>query len=143
MIRVIYVSKPAVALLALTLALAVPATASASPTTSPSSHAGSVNVHGWWLDDHDNFTGMKARVTVYLWAKKGSQWVQVNKIPTKKNPVTVYAGGGGGKRASGSVSCRSHKPTWYHGQVDVDIIDAIDTSNRPNSQDRKLNCQPW
>ena len=36
-----------------------------------SSHAGSVNVHGWWLDDHDNFTGMKARVTVYLWAKKG------------------------------------------------------------------------
>lgn len=35
---------------------------------------------------------MKARVTVYLWAKKGSQWVQVNKIPTKKNPVTVYAG---------------------------------------------------
>ncbi len=29
---------------------------------------------------------MKARVTVYLWAKKGSQWVQVNKIPTKKNP---------------------------------------------------------
>lgn len=108
-----------------------------------SSHAGSVNVHGWWLDDHDNFTGMKARVTVYLWAKKGSQWVQVNKIPTKKNPVTVYAGGGGGKRASGSVSCRSHKPTWYHGQVDVDIIDAIDTSNRPNSHDVELNCQPW
>jgi len=178
-IPVVYVSKPAAALLALTLALAVPATASASPTTSPSptasgnsdlrpeqgsakvaskaapfiskiddphyssSHAGSVNVHGWWLDTYNNFSGMKARVTVYLWAKKGSQWVQVNKIPTKKNPVTVYAGGGGGKRASGSVSCRSHKPTWYHGQVDVDIIDAIDTSNRPNSQDRKLNCQPW
>lgn len=69
--------------------------------------------------------------------------VQVNKIPSKKNPVTVYAGGGGGKRASGSVSCRSHTPTWYHGQVDVDIIGAIDTPNRPNSQDVKLNCRPW
>ena len=58
-----------------------------------SSHAGSVNVHGWWLDKYNNFSGMKARVTVYLCTKKESQWVQVNKIPTKKNPVTVYAGG--------------------------------------------------
>ena len=108
-----------------------------------SSHAGSVNVHGWWLDDHDNFTGMKARVTVYLWAKKGVAVGPSEQDSYQEESGDCLCRGGGGKRASGSVSCRSHKPTWYHGQVDVDIIDAIDTSNRPNSHDVELNCQPW
>ncbi|WP_063727813.1 hypothetical protein [Streptomyces sp. RTd22] len=95
---------------------------------------GNINAHGWWK--RLNGPATKAKVTVWLQVKSGSQWRTLN-----KGSKTVYSGGGSAKRASAAWKCTNliakHS---FRSVIDVDIVGYPDDNNKKTTDTQTLYC---
>jgi hypothetical protein len=94
-----------------------------------------VSGHGWWVNV-DCPASLKATVTVWI-----QEYYSDNSWHTKGTAkATVYAGGGGGRRATARATCTSHYSVSWRTIIDVDLVGVSDSNNIVITAPQTLSC---
>lgn len=91
--------------------------------------------HGWW--DRGNCDADRAKVynCLYQWYSDNS-WHQMDCSKTK----SLKPGGGSSNRTTARRECGSTATTSWRNHVDVDVVGALDTAEKPMNQ-AKMACR--
>ncbi|EFL12802.1 predicted protein [Streptomyces sp. C] len=93
--------------------------------------------HGWWEKGNCNSDRAKVFNCLYEWYTDNT-WRQQACSDTK----TLKPGGGSVQRTVARRDCRDTQRTSWRNHVDVDVIDEIDTGEKPMNQ-AEVNCRVY